>query len=206
MTLVEESLSRVLTDRDRARSIVELRNGVGSGGKVHGLAPVIEGQRIGHGGAGDGDARGGPGLLRAFGVDLVAGHAGHCRLIGYAGRNHAPWTPGVDWLHQVADCAVEVRTVAAQAVVHQHAFGVMRGVGEYLGVGCTVRASMPAGEFVLVTCLAIRSHRRQVDIAQTDGLRDWAEDVDADMAQLGGEAGVMATLTRILADVFSVMR
>ncbi len=42
-----------------------------------------------------------------------------------SGRAIAPGTAAIDRAHQIADPAFEVHPVAAQAIVHQHVFGVV---------------------------------------------------------------------------------
>ena len=95
-------------------------------------------------------------------------------------------------LHHVADGAVEVHAVAAEAIVHQVLLRVLHGIGEDLLVGGAVRAGVPGCVLLLVAVLAVGYHRDNIHVAQADGLRQRAEEMDADVAQLGGQAGLVA--------------
>lgn len=194
MALVAECLTRVLTDGYQAGVIMELRNRKRGGFKVEGLAAVVEGQRGGHSHARRGYTRGWPGLLRAFAVDLVAGDAGDGRLTGEARGNDAPRAAGVEGLDQFANGPVEIHAMATKAVLHKHLPGVLRTIGEYLRVCRTVRPRMPAGVLLLVASAAARSHLLYIQLAQADVLRNRAEEMDANVAQLGGQGSVMAIL------------
>jgi hypothetical protein len=82
--------------------------------------------------------------------------------------------------------------VAAQAIVHQHSFRVVLGIGKYLAIRDAVRARMPACVFMLVARFAARRHRGHIHIPQLDGLRNGAEDVNPHVAQLCAQAGLVA--------------
>ena len=143
-----------------------------------------------------GDARGGLRLYRAFAVDLVAGHAGHGGLVGKIGARNEPGTGGILRLNEVADRSIEVHAVAAEAIVHQAAFGVVGWIGEDLCVGRAVRTGMPRGVLMLMAFLAVRSHRKYVNIAEMNCFRRVAAEMYADVTQLGGKARLMAIHAR----------
>ena len=68
----------------------------------------------------------------------------------------------------------------------------MFGIGEDLLVGGAVRAGVPGGVFLLMAFLAVRSHGHHVHVTQANGFRDPAAEVNGDVAQLGGHAGIVA--------------
>ena len=119
-------------------------------------------------------------------MHLVACHARHRRLIGEIGAHDAPWTGGVLRLNKIADRAIEMHAMAAETIVHEPALSVVHRVGEDLRVGSAVRSGMPGCIFMLMAFLAVRGHRKNVDIAKADRLRSVAGEMDADVAQLGG--------------------
>ena len=109
-----------------------------------------------------------------------------------SGANQMPWALRILRLHQVANRAVEVHAMAAKAIFHQAAFGVVHGIGKDLAVGGAVRPGMPGGVFVLVALLAVRHHLQHIHIAQPDGLRPVADEMNPDVAQLGCQARLVA--------------
>ncbi len=131
-------------------------------------------------------------LLGSFAMHLVAGHAGHGGLVSEVGARDVPGAGGVLRLHEIAYGSVEVHAVAAEAVVHQAAFCVVCGIGEDLRVSGAVRTGVPRSIFMLVAFLAVSGHREDVDVAQADGLWRLREEMDADVAEFGGEAGFVA--------------
>ncbi len=159
---------------------------------MHALAAIIECERFIDGGARHGDALCGLCKLSTLAVNLVTGHARHGGLIGEMRAGDAPRALRVLRLDEITDRAIEVHSVAAQAVVHEAALGVVDGVCKDLLIRSAVGADVPARVLLLVTALAVRRHGEHIDVAQADGLRNGAEDVHADMAQLGLEAGFMA--------------
>ena len=87
-----------------------------------------------------------------------------------ANRRHGPAVLiGAD---QVADAALEVHSVAAQAVVLKRLPGVVLPVEEDPRVGGGVRARLPVGELLPVALLAARQHVGKVGLAEPDGLGD----------------------------------
>ncbi len=125
-------------------------------------------------------------------MHLVAGHAGDGGLVSEVDARDVPGTDGVLRLHEIAYRSVEVHAVAAEAVVHQAAFCVVGGIGEDLRVSGAVRPGVPGCVFVLMAFLAVCGHRENVDVAQADGLRSAPNEMHADVAKLGGEAGFVA--------------
>ena len=91
---------------------------------------VIEGQRVADGGFANRNAFRGLGERSSFAVDPVAGLAGYGGLIGQVGAGQMPWAGGALRLHNIADAAIEVHAVAAEAVVHEAAAGVVLFVSE----------------------------------------------------------------------------
>ena len=116
-------------------------------------------------------------------------------MISKIGTYDAPGTGGVLRLNKITDCAVEVHAVASEAIVGQAALGVVHGIDEDLRLGSAVRTGVPGCVFVLMALLTGRGHFRQVDIAKVDFLRSAAAEMDADVAQLCGEAGFVAVET-----------
>ncbi len=129
-------------------------------------------------------------------MHLVACHAGHRRFIGKVGASDVPRSGGVLRLHKIADCATEMHAMAAEAIVHQTALGVVRGIGEDLRVGGAVRTCVPGCVFMLMAILAVCGHREDVGVAQTDGLWRPREEMDANVPQLGGKARFVTIETR----------
>ena len=80
-------------------------------------------------------------------VQLVAGKAWDRGLIGQSGIQQAPWSLFVHWRDQIADAALEVHRVAAEAVVHQERLLVVVIAQEDLRVGGAVRSRGPACVF-----------------------------------------------------------
>ncbi len=149
--------------------------------------------------ASNGDAFGGLGFLIALVMRLVAGLAGHGWLIAESIANDMPGSMRVLGLDHLADGAVEVHAMAAEAVVHQAPLGVMRGVGKDLAVGGAVRTRIPGGVFLLVALFAVGNHLEHVHIAQAEGFRHVAEEMYTDVAQLGAHTRHMTIHTVLLA-------
>ncbi len=128
-------------------------------------------------------------------MHLVAGHAGHGGLVSETVASDVPGAGRVLRLHKIADCAVEVHSVAAEAIVHQPALGVVHGIGEYLRVGSAVGTSMPTGVLVLMAFLTTCGHCQHVDVAKPDGFGSVAAEMYTDVTQFGGEARFVAIET-----------
>ena len=96
------------------------------------FAAVVEGERIVHRLPATEMRLAGLDSDAALAVDLVAGLAGHGRLIGEFGADQMPRPLRVLRLDQIAHRAVEVHAVAAQAIVHEALLGVVRWVGKDL--------------------------------------------------------------------------
>ena len=69
---------------------------------------------------------------------------------------------------------------------------VLWGIGEDLRVGGGVRPGVPGGVFVLMAALAVGGHGEHVQSRRRMDSGSRAEEMDADVTQLGGEAGVVA--------------
>lgn len=192
VALVAEGLALVGADLYGARAVGELWKREQANREVHLLAAVKDCERICCGRRGGRDARRGLGLRRSFAVHLVAGHAGHRGLVREVGARDVPRAGGVLRLHEIAHGSVKVHAMAAQAVVHEAAISVVRGIGEDLCVGGAMRACLPGSVFVLMAFLAACGHREHVAVAQANCFRRIATEVNADMPQLGGEAGFVA--------------
>ena len=125
-------------------------------------------------------------------MQLVAGHTRHGGFIGESRLFEMPWAKGVLWLNQVADRSMEMHAVATEAVIGKATLGVVSGIGKYLRIGGAVRSGLPRSELVLMAALALRGHGEHVDIAQMDRLGRLREEMDADVAQLGGHTSFVA--------------
>ncbi len=196
MALVAEGLALVGTQFHGARSVGQLRERKQTDGEMHLLASIEDGERICRGRTRRRDARRRLGFHVAFAVHLVAGHAGHGGLVGEAGTRNVPGTSAILRLHQVADRSIEMHAVAAKAIVHQAAFGVVGWIDENLAVGRAMRPGMPRGVFMLMAFLAVPCHGEHVGVAESDRFRQVPVEMYADMTQLGGNARFMAIHTR----------
>src|ERR1035441_2860381 len=74
--------------------------------------------------------------------------------VGQFGIAQYPRAVGIDGRYQVANAAVVVSAVAAQAIVHQQALVVVFGVEKDLLIGSVVQARRPLRPFLLVARLA----------------------------------------------------
>ena len=123
----------------------------------------------------------GPRQRQAMTVHLVAGQAEDGRAVGQVGLSKPPWACGIDGSHQVADAAVVVHPVAAEAVVHQLLFPVVLGVKENLLVGGAVQAGGPGGPLLFVARPAALVDAKIVAGSEPDLLRHFP-------AQVGDQA------------------
>src|ERR1035441_6442606 len=74
--------------------------------------------------------------------------------VGQFGIAQFPRAVGIDGCYQVANAAVEVSAVAAQAIVHQQALVVVLGVEKDLLIGSVMQARRPLRPFLLMAILA----------------------------------------------------
>ena len=195
MALVAQRLALVGAYLYSSWTIEQLRHGKIACAEMQLLAAVIEGQRASNGCGCCGNALGWFGLCGAFAVHLVAGHAGHRRLIRKRCAYQMPRSCCVHRLHQVANRPVEVHAMATKAVIGETALSVVRWIREDLGIGGAVRAGMPRGVFVLMALLTLRCHRKHVGIAEMNCLTRMSREMYADVPQLGRKTCVMAVET-----------
>jgi len=150
MALITQRLPRIGADLDRARAIVHLRHWKAADGNVVLLAAVEQSQRW----AEEFLARCGFGLLRfnplkqiSVAMHLVAGQAWHCRLSGELSLKQLPRTVRIDRRNQIANAALEMHAVAAEAIFHQKRALVVVFVEENLGIGGAVATRGPVRIF-----------------------------------------------------------
>ena len=156
------------------------------------FTPVVKGQGIGYSSACDGDARGRPGLLRAFAVNLVAGHAGYRRLIGESGANDAPRSfvfrgctrsrieplKYMPWQRRQSSISMRLELCAGSVKIWLYV--------ALCGPACQFAYSCWWHVLQLEVIASTSTSRRRM------ALRNRAEDVNPHVAQLGGQAGLMA--------------
>jgi len=115
---------------------------------------------------------------QAFVVNLVARQARNSRLPGQTRIQQSPRPVIVDRSNQVADAALKVHAMAAQAIVHKMALAVVIFVEKDLCVGRPVRTCCPAGVFLPVAGLAASSHLQDLTGFQSYLLRDVSPQMD----------------------------
>src|SRR3974390_317825 len=125
-------------------------------------------------------------------MELMACQAGHGGLISKIRAPYVPRPCGVLWLYQIANAAIEMHSMAAQAIVIQAALCVVYGVRKDTLVCRAVRARIPCGVLALVTSLTAGDHLHRVNIAETNSLGQTAEQMHANMPKLGRETRFMA--------------
>ncbi len=179
--------------RSPAHTIEDHRQRQRRGSNVHPLAPIVEGQRHVFARPCHGEARLWFRRHISFAMNLVAGHARNGRLV----RQPRAASAATGLLRPAAEpnceSRLEVHPMAAQAIVHQPLFSVLRRIQQRCR--CNVALCGPA-------CQSAYSLRWQpwqsVVISITSALRNSdcfghrPKQMNADVAQLRWKAGAMA--------------
>ena len=98
-------------------------------------------------------------------MHLVAGHAWHRGFVRKRGADEPPGTRSIHRLHQIANRAIDMHSVATEAIVGKTALGVVFRICKDLRIGCAVRPGMPCRVLMLMASLAAAStqpNRRQL--------------------------------------------
>lgn len=179
VTLVAERLPRVVADFNFAVALAHRRQGqVGKGDGLH--LSAIE-QRDGRQaqflrGAGRGLFRR-PGHGIAVMVNHMAVQADNHRPIGKLRVAQLPRPLRVDGRHQIANAAVVVRAVAAEAVIYQETLVIVLGIEEYFLIRCVVQPGPPLCPLLLMAGFAAIGDAENVACAQSYLFRHVAAEV-----------------------------
>lgn len=188
VALVAERLALVRTDFHEASAIVHLRQRKASERNVILFAAIEERERRSR------DFLAWAGIIRlrhwrkgqglAVPVHLMTCEAWHRGLMRECRVEQIPRSLAVQWRDQVADAALEVHRVAAEAVVHQERLPVVILAEENLRIGCAVWPGRPARIFFAVTLGTAFLDRENVVCFQADLLRDPAAQVRHQLSQI----------------------
>src|SRR5579859_311946 len=131
MALIADRLPLIRTDRDNSRSIEYRRQRELTSRKMQLLAPIVEGQRGGNRLRCRRDPLRWLRLDRPLPMHLVTSHTGHSRLVPHRRANQVPRPRTIHWLHKFPDRAIEVHSMAPQAIVGKPPLRVVRSIGKY---------------------------------------------------------------------------
>lgn len=127
----------------------------------------------------------------ALAVNGVAGKTGDGGLESKVGLFELPWTLAVERRDQLADGAFKMHAMAAKAVVHQGAFGVVLFVEEDAGKGGCMRTSLPLGEFLAMTLAAAIHHGEHLGVREFGAFGRLPRQMGSHPPEVSGErAGV----------------
>jgi hypothetical protein len=188
VALIAESLAGVVAHFEQASVVFDFRDGKKSGGDGLHRAAVEEGETGAVLLLAVADGSGFEAALvedRAGAVDGVAGEARNDGLAAQVFADEFPWPLVVERGDDIADGAVEVSSVATEAVVHQVAGLVVFLVEEDAGIVAGVGAGGPGGELLLVAGAAALDHGPDVFGLEAGLLADLALPVFGDAAGVG---------------------
>lgn len=117
-------------------------------------------------------------------MHLMTGEAWHRGLIGESGIEQAPWSLLVQRRDQVADAALKVHGVAAEAVIHEETLGIVIFAEEDLRVTRAVRTGRPACVFFAMTLGAALFDFEDIVSLNVDLLGDFAAQMRNELAQI----------------------
>lgn len=122
----------------------------------------------------------------------VAAQTGDGGAVGKAVINQFPGTRCIDRFDDFTDRSIEMHSVAAQAVVHQPAFSVVRRIGEDSIVFDAVRSGVSLRELLLMAGSALFSHRIHVRGAEEYSFGRLTRQVRTQAAQVIGRRAFVA--------------
>lgn len=123
----------------------------------------------------------------ALAVNGVAGKTGDGGLESQGGVFELPGTLAVERRDQVADGAFKMHAMAAEAVVHQRAFGVVLVVEEDAREGGCMGTSPPLGEFLAMTEAAAIHHGEHLGVREFGASGRLPRQMGSHPAEVGGE-------------------